>query len=333
VKACCTYCSIEADASPGLVAAGQRWGSNRIKNAVRFAAEHKMALCLLTSKHGLIAPEDHVPPGGAGLVDTEIDRVSRLVQCQLETKSISELHFLANPSNRLALAYMRVVVLACDRANATLELLDHRGKPFPDWSRVYRQTQEARARALRARASVEEAFAELFHKYGEEDGMIWFERGRAFMGRNHPAQALADFRQAAQLFPMKEWRDAANDAAKRAAREIPPKASLSTSSRAELTEVEQLARDPVLKTLSSEAFRVADQSPSASILLCYAAVERTRRQWDRLPPNLEHRIGALRNARHDAAHGSRIAQADQAASYRSVLLDTLRFIHKQDCKR
>jgi len=311
----------------------QRWGSHRVKNAARFAAEHNLALYLLTSERGLIAPEDRVPPGGAGLPDKEINRASRLVQRQLEEKSISELHFLANPSNRLALAYMRVVVLACDRANATLVLLDHEGKPFPDWSKVYRQAQEARVRALRGRAFVQEVFAELFRKYGEEDGMIWFERGRAFMGRNQPAQALADFRQAAQLFPMKEWRDSANDEAKRAAREIRPKASLSASSRDELAEIEQLARDPVLKTLSSEAFRVADESPSASILLCYAAVERMKGQWDRLQPDLEHRIEALRNARHNVAHGSRIAQTDQAASYRRVLLETLRFIHRHHWKR
>jgi hypothetical protein len=162
--------------------------------------------------------------------------------------------------------------------------------------------------------------------------MIWFERGRAFMGRNQPAKALADFRQAAQLFTMKEWRNGANDAAKRAAREIPPKASLSASSRAELAEIERLARDPVLKTLSTEAFRVADESPSASIILCHGAVERVKRHWDRLQPDLEDRISPLRNARHDAAHGSRITRTDEAASYRGVLLDTLRFIHKREWK-
>jgi hypothetical protein len=315
------------------LAAVQRWGSDRVKNAVRFAAERNMILYLLTAERGLISPEDRVPPGGAALADKEIGRASRLVQRQLEEKNVSELYFLANPSNRLALAYIRTVVLACERANSTLELLDHRGKPFPDWSKTYRQAQEARVRALKGRGSIEEVFADLFRRYGEEDGMIWFERGQAFMGRNQPAKALADFELAAQIFTMKEWRDSASNSAKRAAREIPPKASLSASIGLSLAEIEQLVRDPVLKRLSSEAFCVADESPSASIILCYAAVERVKQQCDRLQPDLEDRIARLRNPRHEAAHGSRIAGTDEAASYRSVLLDTLRFVHKRDWKR
>ena len=51
--------------------------------------------------------------------------------------------------------------------------------------------------------------------------MIWFKRGEARRDRLQFADALGDFRQAAQLFPMKEWRDAANTQAKFVEKHVP----------------------------------------------------------------------------------------------------------------
>ena len=39
--------------------------------------------------------------------------------------------------------------------------------------------------------------------------MIWFRRGEAHRDRRAYENALADFRQAGDLFTMKEWRDRA----------------------------------------------------------------------------------------------------------------------------
>jgi hypothetical protein len=329
VKACCTYCSIEIDSSPGLLAAKQRWGSARVNSAERFAADQKMPLRLLMAERGLLAPEDRVRPGGASLIDEEISRKARLVESQPKDMGIRQLQ----PSNRLALAYLRLIVLACDRANTTLTLLDHRGRPFADWSKAYRQEQEASRHVLKASGSVDNAFAEVFRKFGDEDGMIWFQRGQAFMARNQPARALADFRQAAQLFPMKEWRDAANNAADVTAKQIPSVPSLGVSIRNELEEIDRLARDLDVRKLSREAVRVAVESPSASILLCGAAFERAKVHLNRLPRDIASKIGELRRYRNDVAHGSLTAEPEQGIFCRKVLLDVLRFLEKHQWRK
>jgi hypothetical protein len=107
---------------------------------------------------------------------------------------ISDLKFLVSPSNRLALAYLRLITLACDRASVTLELLDHRGRPFAEWSKVFRQAEEAKRRASKPGTSVKEVFADLFRRYGEDDGMVWFKCGEAYRDRRQYADALGNFR-------------------------------------------------------------------------------------------------------------------------------------------
>jgi tetratricopeptide (TPR) repeat protein len=329
VKVCCTYCSIETDASSEPVAAIQRWGTVRVKNAERFANNHTVPLLLLTADQGLVDKNDRVLPGGNDLSEKEISSKARLVARQLEENRISDLKFLVSPSNRLALAYLRLITLACDRARVTLEVLDHRGMPFAEWSKVFRQAEETKRRASKPGTSVKEVFADLFRRYGEDDGIVWFKCGEAYRDRQQYADALGNFRQAAQLFPMKEWRDAANSQAKLAEKHIPRGRSLTASTLDELEEIDRLARDADVKRLSSEGIRVAGESPWASILLSYAAIERIDKRLNRLPPDLRAKVDRLRPIRNEIAHGSLLEVRGHADSFKGVLLDMLKFAHGQ----
>jgi hypothetical protein len=226
MKVCCTYCSVETRSPSELVPAVLRWGTARVKNAEKFATDREMPLLLLTSRHGLLGKDDLIPPGGVDLSDGEIRVKARLVFRQLQEKGIQELSFLSNPSNRLAIAYLRLITLACDRAGVNLQVLDHSGRPFAEWTKAYRQAEEARRRASKPGVSVEQVFAELFRLYGLGDGMIWFRRGEAHRDRRDYGNALADFRQAGELFTMKEWRDRAIFEAERAEKQIPKVGSL-----------------------------------------------------------------------------------------------------------
>lgn len=328
MRACCTYCSIEVSASSERIPAVQRWGIVRVRNAEHFAQENNMPLLLLSAEHDLVDKDDCLPPGGADLSDKDIGRKSFAIARQLEEKGVRELKFLVNPSNRLAIAYLRLITLACDRAEVSLEVLDHRGRPFAEWSKVFRQAEEAKRHASKPGVSIEHAFVGLFRRYGEEDGMIWFRRGETYRERQQYSQALADFEQAAQLFTMKEWRDAANAQAKSAGTHIPLGRSLNASTQDELKEIDRLASDAVVKRLGSEALRVAGESPSASILLCYAAMERIGKIANRLPLDPRTKIpGQLKDIRDRIAHGSLIGERGQANTFENALFDMLKFHH------
>lgn len=197
-------------------------GTVRVKNAEKFAHNHSIPLLLLTARHGHVDRDDLIPSGGVDLSDKEISRKAHQVAGQLQEKDIHELNFMVNPSNRLAIAYLRLITLACDRARVSLEVLDQSGRPFAEWTKAFRRAEEARRRASKPRVSVKEVFTDLFRRYGEEDGMIWFKCGEAFRDRRQYADALANFRQAGQLFTMKEWRDLAISEAKVAEKANPP---------------------------------------------------------------------------------------------------------------
>ena len=70
-----------------------------------------MPLLLLTAERGLVGKDDRLPPGGTDLSDEEISSKARLVARQLEKDDIRELIFLVTPSNRLALAWLRLLTL------------------------------------------------------------------------------------------------------------------------------------------------------------------------------------------------------------------------------
>ena len=300
-----------------------------MKNAARFANDNHLPLFLLTARDGLLGENERVSAGGADLSDKEISRKAHLVARQLEQKGIHELAFLANPSNRLAIAYLRLITLACDRAGVSLEVLDHRGRPFAEWSSVFRLAEEAKRRASKTRISVREVFADLFRVHGQEDGMLWFKRGEAHRDRGQYEDALANFRQAAELFPMKEWRDAANTEAKVAEKHIPQGRSLGTAIQNELEEINRIVDDVQVKRLSSEAVRVAGESPSATILLSFAAMERIRKRLKRFPPNLDAGFERLRKIRNQVAHESLIGERGHADSFKAALFDILKFAYHQ----
>ena len=297
-----------------------------------------MELFLLLAYRGLVGPKDRFPRGSASLPNEEVDREARRVGHQLKERDIRELYFLINPSNGLALTYLRLIVLACDRAKTSIELLDERARHFADWSKSYRQAEEAYQSAKNPKCSVEEAFSESFRILGNEDGILWFQRGLAFMDRKQPRPAVDDFEKAAQLFPMKEWRDRANENARSARKllgnkQLVPRPSLDSSTRDELT---RLARPPE-KKLVDDAVRVADLSSAASILLSFAAVESIRNRLDRrLPEDLNSRFLKFGYYRNDIAHGpsEELDEVIRNRAYfgRKVLLDFLRLAHNDRSK-
>jgi hypothetical protein len=85
-----------------------------------------------------------------------------------------------------------------------------------------------------------------------------------------------------------------------------------------------LARDDEVKKLSIEAIRVANESPQASILLGFAAIERMDKSGVRFPPDLKDRVEKLREVRNGIAHGP-LLERGYPGGFKEILFDTLRF--------
>jgi hypothetical protein len=132
---------------------------------------------------------------------------------------------------------------------------------------------------------------------------------------------------------MKEWRDLAISEAKVAEKQIPQAQSLSAVIQNELEEIDRLAHDTDVKRLSGEAVRVAGQSPSASILLSFAAIERIDKRLNRFPPALRAKVQGLREIRNGIAHGPLVGEPDYVGSFKDVLFDALKFAHGQRSSR
>ncbi len=324
--ACCTYCSIEITSSPEPIAAVKRWGTRRVQEASRFARDNGWPFFLLIAGRGLTKPEDPVPPGGANLDEDDIHRNSLRVADQLQKEAISHLQFLVSPLNRLSLAYLRVIVLACDRANIVIELRNHEGQNFEDWSKIYRQAEEARLRVIKGTISVEEAFQPLFKKY-DQDGMLWFKRAQAFEYKGSYAQSLGDFRRAAELFPMREWKDAAKRCAESISSRFAPVSGSRIAPKKEVAEIERLVTDAEVRRLSIEAFRVAVESPSACILLCRTALRRIESRSAGFPLPLERQKRQLVNRRNTVEHGSVAGTRTDAEFCMNALLTILRTVY------
>ncbi len=345
--ACCTYCSIEVDSSPGSKPAIERWATSRVKQAERIAKERNVPLLLLTARDGLLDPGELVSPGGATLGDDEIARHARRVGRQLEERRISQVLFLVNPSSRSSLAYLRLIVLACG-AKVQLELCDHR-RPFPDWSKVFTQAEQARLRVANGRASVEEAFGNLFRKH-EDDGMVWFKRAQAYQDLGRAELALSDYERAAALFRMEEWQKYARDAvmlmgAHRKSSSSGDDPSLNTR----LEALSRLQLEPNLERLSREAMSSTFKSPTAAVSLCRTALIRIvlaldpqasndqkegklaraikRLKMRRITLQLAEDMDLLRQRRNDVEWGTSIASRRDAVFCTEKLLEILREIY------
>jgi hypothetical protein len=349
-EACCTYCSIEVDSSPGPRPAVERWATSRVKQAERIAKERNVPLLLLTARDGLLDPDEPVSPGGATLDDDEIAFHARRVGRQLEERHISRLLFLVNPSSRLSLAYLRLLVLACG-AKVPLELCDHRGRPFPDWSKVFTQAEQARLRAVKGRVSVKEAFDNLFEKH-EEDGMVWFKRAQAYQELGQAELALSDYERAAALFRMEEWQRYARDAV--ASMDTQRKSWSSgndPSLSARLEILSRLQLEPNLERLSHEAMSSVFRSPTAAVSLCRTALIRIvvaldpqarddqkegklaraikRLKLRRITPRVAEDMDSLRRRRNGVEWKTGVASQRDAVFCTEKLLEILRSVYSR----
>src|SRR5437763_12557736 len=89
------------------------------------------------------------------------------------------------------------------------------------YSEIAKAAKDAKNVMLADRSKGEQIFSVLLRKY-PQDGMLLFKRGEAYEHLEEYTLAATDFSQAAQFFPMQEWKIRANQALTRVANHIPP---------------------------------------------------------------------------------------------------------------
>ena len=137
------------------------------------------------------------------------------------------------------------------------------------WREISAESEKARHVMIRDPKAGKEKFAELVQKHGE-DGMILFNRAKAYEELGDVQMAYADYMQAEELFPMEERRNAAREAAAKLELKLPSQ----LADKRLKSELERLGVADELRKLAERVFLDAGSDPAASIKTARTAVMR-----------------------------------------------------------
>ena len=93
MKAYCTYCSAQKNASIKTLTAIQRYESSRIFFVHQLAQERNIEFFILSGKFGLLHPNDELPNYDHLLKSSEIDSHAKKVANQIQERSLTEIVF------------------------------------------------------------------------------------------------------------------------------------------------------------------------------------------------------------------------------------------------
>jgi hypothetical protein len=190
-----------------------RYPDRSVQRAKSVPESGRLQVYVLTPDCGFINADRPIPPDAESFkLKKTYKRKVDFVACQLRYYGISRLKFLIAPFDTRRLNCLRLMVLACDRAEVRLELVNEDGEPFPDWSPIVEEAKAAERSVSEGRESVEEAFRPLTEKY-ENDGWVLFSRGEAYTSNKDFEHAAADFFAAQVLFPIRSWKEKAKEKA------------------------------------------------------------------------------------------------------------------------
>ena len=79
-----------------------------------------------------------------------------------------------------------------------------------DWRGIMNEADLAKRRMVIDQAEGEALFEKLINRI-EPDGMVYYKRAEAYEARDQFERAIADFRKALALFPMKRWKRQAKE--------------------------------------------------------------------------------------------------------------------------
>jgi hypothetical protein len=282
VRAVATYCSRMTNRSHDLIPAIDRWGNERVRQAQRIATKANRQFFLLTTARGLIPAHRLVPPDPTSLKEGELNSKADLVVRELKQYRIESLLFFANPLERERMNFVRLILLACERSNpkVALELADHDGGVFSDWSTIMAEANQAKHRTLNTSSQPVSLFFDLLTTKYPEDGMVWYRLAESHEHRKDFHRAQEAYSKARELFHMKEWKNLARAAEDRikSLRRSQTHTGLLESEIALVSRL--LITDSAIKVLSLQALRLLGSSPVAAVALSRTVLIRIIRSLD-----------------------------------------------------
>jgi len=203
--------------------------------------------------------------------------------------------------------------------------------------------KEAYRELMKNRESGEASFNSLL-KVSPRDGFIYFERAKAYEVIGEHDLSNKNYQKAQILFPMKKWKDIAEEGKKR--------------TRSMLNNLEEASHDPVIPFLPQNlkdswnmTMAALDADPSGGCMQARVLLEKMienllRREGieSRRFPSLVQKIDALKNSLssssialmqhvrklgNEAAHGGEI-YSDHADSIRSSLIGLAKILNSKD---
>ncbi len=121
----CTYCSAGKDISPNLLAAIERYKSNRIISVYQDAKSKDLEFYILSGKYGILNCNEKIEYYDHLLVNSEIEKHSKIVADQLVKHQITNLVFYSNliSIDKNIKPYLDCISLASKIAGIALDIV------------------------------------------------------------------------------------------------------------------------------------------------------------------------------------------------------------------
>ena len=247
MNAFCTYCSASKSKEPGRIPAIQRYRSPRIDRVHAAAQQLRLPFLILSGEYGLIPADLPIATYDHLLTPDEVPVLAEVVAEQMREQQLTSIVYFTRPlvGNSTLLSYCAAFLMACSLASVGYLVLEVEGKTqdavastherlrdtrgesthqgvrgtsgTSPWHQVAAAARAAKQTLIADRVRGEREFEQLLAQH-PRDGMIYFKRGEAYEEITEDALAASDFERAKELFPLREWKDRAEEGLRRVRR-------------------------------------------------------------------------------------------------------------------
>jgi hypothetical protein len=251
MRVICTYCSANKDRAEGLMPAIDRYRSTRIARVHDLARREGVVFCILSGEYGLVDCDQPIPWYDHLLVLEEVPRLTSMVAQQIVQKNIHQLDYYTPPpaAHPDVSPYTAVVEAACRSGGVKLRILEEPEvkSTMSNWKEIMAMAEDAGNILITDRAQGEQAFERLLMRF-PRDGMVFFQRAKAFEAIGEFKLAKADYEVAERLFPMEQYQASARAGSSRMDRKLPTAGTIVEPRRAieGLRKIDRQVRDDAL---------------------------------------------------------------------------------------
>jgi tetratricopeptide (TPR) repeat protein len=257
MKIICAYCSASKDPDKGLVPAYKRYISNRIVKVQEIAAEQEDTnFCILSGKFGLVKWDHPLPLYDHLLISEEVPQLVEKVCNQIMEMGTTQVDFYTRSilnDNKIS-PYINTIEQACKKCNVPISIFyvdePRKNSAIRNWKQIMEMAAEAGQELVLNRSRGESEFIELLSQY-PDDGMVYFQRAKAYEMIGELGLTKNDYKSASELFPLTRWQHEAQLAIENIDREFSSGGTVIEARRrvSNFNNIDPRIKDDVIKTL------------------------------------------------------------------------------------